>query len=58
MDTPHIHDDYPGSIIGGTDIAILVRAKVCNAMRDHLLWFLSPDMHAGFISAHDGQPGL
>lgn len=48
----------PGSILGGTGIAISRRAKVDDALRDHLLWLMSPETQRGFIPDHDGQPGL
>ena len=48
----------PGSILGGTGIAISRRAKVDDALRDHLLWLMSPEAQRGFIPDHDGQPGL
>ncbi|MCY4209157.1 MAG: extracellular solute-binding protein [Roseovarius sp.] len=58
VDAPHVSDGYPGSIIGGTGIAVSARAEVSDALRDHLLWLLSPEAQTGFIPAHDGQPGL
>jgi len=48
----------PGSILGGTGIAISRRAKVDQGLIDHLLWLMSEDVQRGFIPAHDGQPGL
>ena len=48
----------PGSILGGTGIAISRRAKVDDALRRHLLWLLSEEVQRGFIPDHDGQPGL
>ncbi|KAA2315198.1 carbohydrate ABC transporter substrate-binding protein [Pseudooceanicola sediminis] len=48
----------PGSILGGTGIAISRRADVTDALRSHLLWLLSPEVQRGFIPDHDGQPGL
>ena len=48
----------PGSILGGTGIAISRRAQVDEALKAHLLWLLSDQAQRGFIPAHDGQPGL
>ncbi|MTH78523.1 ABC transporter substrate-binding protein [Paracoccus aestuariivivens] len=47
----------PGSILGGTGIAVSRRAQVDEALRAHLLWLLGPEAQQGFIPAHDGQPG-
>lgn len=48
----------PGSILGGTGIAISRRATVDQGLIEHLLWLMSEDVQRGFIPAHDGQPGL
>ncbi|MFU8865435.1 MAG: carbohydrate ABC transporter substrate-binding protein [Rhodobacterales bacterium] len=48
----------PGSILGGTGIAISRRAVVDQGLKDHLLWLMSEETQRGFIPAHDGQPGL
>ncbi|RYH02575.1 extracellular solute-binding protein [Salipiger sp. IMCC34102] len=48
----------PGSILGGTGIAVSHRARVDADLRDHLLWLMSERTQRGFIPAHDGQPGL
>lgn len=48
----------PGSILGGTGIAISRRTQVDDTLRDHLLWLMSPETQRGFIPDHDGQPGL
>lgn len=47
----------PGSILGGTGIAISARAEIDDRLRAHLLWLMSPEAQAGFIPDHDGQPG-
>lgn len=47
----------PGSILGGTGIAISRRTRVDDTLRDHLLWLMSPETQCGFIPDHDGQPG-
>ncbi len=48
----------PGSILGGTGIAISRRAEVDDTLRNHLLWLMSEEAQRGFIPDHDGQPGL
>ncbi|MFH5775595.1 ABC transporter substrate-binding protein [Paracoccus sp. NGMCC 1.201697] len=50
-------DGLPGSILGGTGIAISTRCTVDDALRAHLLWLMSPEAQRGFIPDHDGQPG-
>lgn len=55
---PRYGSGVPGSIIGGTGIAISTRAKLTDALRDHLLWLMSPQTQKEFIPANDGQPGL
>lgn len=57
-DAPGIGFGPPGSIIGGTGIAMSRRARPSEGLRDHLLWLLSPETQTGFIPEHDGQPGL
>jgi multiple sugar transport system substrate-binding protein len=57
-DAPRMRADLPpGSILGGTGIAISKRAVVDDALRDHLLWLMSTEAQKGFIPDHDGQPG-
>jgi multiple sugar transport system substrate-binding protein len=56
-DAPRQHH-RPGSILGGTGIAISRRAYVTDDLKNHLLWLLSAQAQRGFIPAHDGQPGL
>ncbi|MFV0359417.1 carbohydrate ABC transporter substrate-binding protein [Tropicimonas sp.] len=46
----------PGSILGGTGIAVSSRVEVNAALSDHLLWLLGREAQCGFIPAHDGQP--
>lgn len=48
----------PGSILGGTGIALSRRAEVTPELVEHLLWLLSEPVQRGFIPDHDGQPGL
>lgn len=57
-DAPRIAaDGSPGSILGGTGIAISTRCAVDEDLRKHLLWLLSDEAQRGFIPDHDGQPG-
>ncbi|ASM74570.1 MULTISPECIES: extracellular solute-binding protein [Roseobacteraceae] len=56
-DAPH-SGARPGSILGGTGIAISRSAQVDDTLRDHLLWLMSAETQRGFIPDHDGQPGL
>lgn len=46
----------PGSVLGGTGIALTKRARPDPALLDHLRWMMSPEAQAGFIPDHDGQP--
>ncbi|MFK7791522.1 MAG: carbohydrate ABC transporter substrate-binding protein [Devosiaceae bacterium] len=56
-DAPRTHNSgRPGSILGGTGIAISRRASVSEPLKNHLIWLLSEEAQRGFIPAHDGQP--
>lgn len=57
-DAPRSGAGAPGSIVGGTGIAVSKRAKVNDTLRDHLLWLMAPDTQRGFIPDNDGQPGF
>ena len=46
----------PGSILGGTGIALSARARPSQALLDHLLWLMSPSVQGGLIPENDGQP--
>ncbi|WP_265502496.1 type 2 periplasmic-binding domain-containing protein [Paracoccus beibuensis] len=46
----------PGSILGGTGIAVSRAAAIDEELRDHLLWLMSAEVQNGFIPDHDGQP--
>ncbi|OHZ00429.1 extracellular solute-binding protein [Salinicola sp. MIT1003] len=48
----------PGSILGGTGIAISSHCKVNDELRDHLLWLLSESAQTDFIPRHAGQPSI
>lgn len=52
----HTPEGRPGSILGGTGIALSARAKPTAALIEHLLWLMSPSVQEGFIPEHDGQP--
>lgn len=57
VDAPaHRQGGQPGSIIGGTGIAVSSRCVVNTELRQHLLWLLDATTQAGFIPAHAGQP--
>ena len=55
-DAPAAAPGVPGSILGGTGIALSRRCKVDDALRAHLLWLMSPSTQTAFIPAHEGQP--
>src|SRR5205823_3941402 len=46
----------PGSVLGGTGIAITRRAMPDEALLDHLRWLMSIDAQSRFIPEHEGQP--
>lgn len=46
----------PGSIVGGTGIAVSSRCRINEALRAHLLWLLNEVTQRHFIPAHAGQP--
>lgn len=46
----------PGSVLGGTGIALTKRARPDRPLLDHLRWLMSLDAQARFIPEHDGQP--
>lgn len=48
--------DVPGSVLGGTGLAISRRASVTPELSRHVAWLLSADTQRGFIPSHDGQP--
>lgn len=53
---PRMADGPPGTILGGTGIAISTRCEMTDDLRDHLLWLMSADVQAGFIPRNAGQP--
>jgi multiple sugar transport system substrate-binding protein len=55
-DAPRFGAGPPGSILGGTGIAVTRRARVDAPLIDHLLWLLSETTQSGFIPQHAGQP--
>lgn len=59
VDAPAVQGvGLPGSIIGGTGIAVSRRCEVNEALRTHLLWLLDDDTQTRFIPEHDGQPSV
>nr|MBA3324094.1 carbohydrate ABC transporter substrate-binding protein [Paracoccaceae bacterium] len=48
----------PGSVLGGTGIAISIRCTPPPALIAHLEWLMSPETQADFIPSEAGQPGL
>lgn len=56
-DAPRAHmDGRPGSILGGTGVAISHRTVVSEQLIEHLSWLLSVNAQTSFIPHHDGQP--
>lgn len=49
-------DRAPGSILGGTGIALSRRCPPSEALRAHLLWLMGDEAQGRFIPRHDGQP--
>lgn len=50
------YDQQPGSVLGGTGIAISKRCTPDAALLDHLCWLMSADTQTEFIPDHAGQP--
>lgn len=46
----------PGSVLGGTGIAITRRARPDQALLEHLAWLMSSESQRDFIPRHGGQP--
>lgn len=55
-DAPSGPDGVPGSILGGTGIAISRRCRPDAALREHLAWLLQETTQTDFIPRHAGQP--
>ena len=55
-DAPSAKAGTPGSILGGTGIAISRRCEPDAALREHLLWLMNEATQTGFIPMHEGQP--
>ena len=53
---PRVASNTPGSILGGTGIAISQRCQIDNTLVKHLMWLLSADSQTRFIPQHAGQP--
>ncbi|CAM4037028.1 hypothetical protein [Bordetella tumulicola] len=56
QNAPRVDANPPGSILGGTGIAISQRCQVDTALIDHLLWLLGENAQTRFIPRHAGQP--
>lgn len=56
QNAPRVDANPPGSILGGTGIAISQRCQVDSALIDHLLWLLGENAQTHFIPQHAGQP--
>ncbi|OLL27931.1 hypothetical protein BTH42_30050 [Burkholderia sp. SRS-W-2-2016] len=53
---PRFASGPPGSILGGTGVAISRRCRVDAPLLEHLQWLLGETAQRGFIPEHDGQP--
>lgn len=49
-------DQIPGSTIGGTGIAVSVRARVTQNLLDHVRYLMSHEYQVRFSPEHGGQP--
>ncbi|ALM51197.1 extracellular solute-binding protein [Halomonas huangheensis] len=57
LDAPRLSSGAsPGSILGGTGIAISRHCKFDDTLREHLLWLLSDSAQTDFIPQQAGQP--
>jgi len=55
-DAPTFSGGMPGSIIGGTGIAISKKCDVTDELIMHLCWLMSEDVQRSFIPENCGQP--
>lgn len=53
---PRVASNAPGSILGGTGIAISQRCQIDAPLVEHLLWLLGENAQTHFIPQHAGQP--
>jgi len=56
QNAPYISNGTPGSIIGGTGIAISNKCEVSSELKEYLMWLMSENVQSHFIPDHDGQP--
>lgn len=56
-DAPRVASSHrPGSILGGTGIAVTKRCRMSPALADHLKWLMSEDAQTGLVAETSGQP--
>lgn len=55
-DAPTGSAKYPGSVLGGTGIALTRRAKMNSALLEHLSWLMSTSAQCQLIPENEGQP--
>ncbi len=56
-DAPRVAPSHrPGSILGGTGIAVTKRCRMSPALADHLQWLMSEDAQTGLVAETNGQP--
>ena len=56
-DAPRVaSSSRPGSILGGTGIAVSTRCQMSPALADHLQWLMSDTAQAGIVVDANGQP--
>lgn len=46
----------PGSVLGGTGLALTSRCEPSQELLDHIEWLMSDEAQRDFIPRHDGQP--
>ena len=46
----------PGSVLGGTGLALSRHCEPTEALIRHIAWLMSDEAQSGFIPQHDGQP--
>jgi len=56
-DAPRVASSHsPGSILGGTGIAVTKRCRMSPALADHLQWLMDEDTQTGLVAETNGQP--
>lgn len=51
-----VEGGLPGSIIGGTGVAVSAKTLVTDRLRNYLEWLVSPSTQSGFAPDNAGQP--